>query len=127
MTTIEDINQKIKETGAKIDFLVKSDINSIPGLLSNDEVFENVIQGIYNKRHGILVSTNKRLIFIHKKLIGGITVEDFPLSKISSIQYNIGLIYGDVKIFASGNTATIEHVNKSNTKTFCEQVKQKIA
>lgn len=127
MTTINDIEQKIKETGSVINFLVKMDINSIPGILSNDETFLNVIQGIYNKRNGILVCTDKRLIFIHKKLIGGITVEDFPLSKINSIQYSTGLINGEIQIFAAGNTAYITQVNKANTKTFCEQVKQMIA
>ena len=41
-----------------------------------------------------LVATNKRLIFVDKGFVVGLKVEDFPYDKISSIQYETGILMG---------------------------------
>lgn len=108
-------------------FLGRKEINELPQILAEGEKVNNVIQGTYNNGQGILVSTNRRLVFIDKGLIYGLKVEDFPLDKISSIQYETGLILAKVKIHTSGNIAVIDNVEKASARQFAEFVRKYIS
>lgn len=108
-------------------FLGRKEINELPQILAEGEKVNNVIQGTYNNGQGILVSTNRRLVFIDKGLIYGLKVEDFPLDKISSIQYETGLILAKVKIHTSGNIAVIDNVEKTSARQFAEFVRNYIS
>ncbi len=108
-------------------YLGRKEINELPNILSLEEKIDNIVQGIYNNGQGILVSTNTRLIFVDKGLLYGLKVEDFPLDKITSIQYETGLLWGKIKIHTSGNIATIENVDKSSSRQFSEFIRNKIS
>jgi hypothetical protein len=108
-------------------FLGRREINELPSILASDEVIDNIAQGTYNKGQGILVSTDRRLLFIDKGMIFGLKVEDFALDKISSIQYETGLFLGEIKIHTSGNIAKIENVEKATARSFSEFVRNKLS
>jgi hypothetical protein len=126
---LEEVKTTIKNL--KIDgisgFLGKKEINELPKILAANETLDHMIQGFYNNGNGILVSTDRRLIFIDKGLLYGVKVEDFPLDKISSIQYETGLLLGKVKIHSTSNVATIENVDKSAARKFSEFVRDKLS
>lgn len=105
----------------------RREINELPAILSDTEKINNIVQGTYDKGNGILVSTDRRLIFIDKGLIFGLKVEDFPHDKISSIQYETGIFLGTIKIHTSGNIAKIENVEKASARQFCEFVRDFIS
>jgi hypothetical protein len=96
-------------------------------ILAHGEIMDNIVGGFYNKSKGILVSTNRRLLFIDKGLIYGLKVEDFPLDKISSISYETGIITGKIRIYTSGNTTEIDYVEKNSAKIFAEFVRDKLS
>ena len=129
ISKLEEIKNEIKNL--KVDnistFFGRKEINELPNILASEEKIDNIIQGTYNKGQGILVSTNRRLIFVDKGLVFGLKVEDFPLDKITSIQYETGLIFGTVKIHTSGNIAVIENVEKSSARKFAEFVRDKLS
>lgn len=129
-------NEKLNEIKAEIKnlnlsnvstFFGRKEINELPQILAEDEKIDHIIQGTYNNGNGILVSTNRRLVFIDKGMIYGLKVEDFPLEKISSIQYETGLILGKVKIHTSGNIASIGNVEKASSRIFAEFVRNKLS
>lgn len=129
-------NEKLNEIKAEIKnlnlsnvstFFGRKEINELPQILAEDEKIDHIIQGTYNNGNGILVSTNRRLVFIDKGMIYGLKVEDFPLEKISSIQYETGLILGKVKIHTSGNIASIDNVEKASSRIFAEFVRNKLS
>lgn len=126
---LDEIKSQIQNL--KIDkvssFLGRKEINELPNILSENEIVDNLIQGTFNNGQGILVSTNRRLIFIDKGLIYGLKVEDFPIDKITSIQYETGLLVGKVKIHTSGNIASIENVEKLSSRSFAEFIREKIS
>lgn len=127
MTTLNEIKEQIKnmDTGSK--FLGMKEIKALPDILWEDEKLEKMVQGFYEKGNGILVATNKRLIFVDKGLIYGLRVEDFPYEKISSIQYETGMLMGKIIIFASGNKAEIKQVVKAQAKNFGDYVRARIS
>lgn len=109
------------------NYLGRKEINELPQILAESETIDNIAQGTYNNGQGILVSTNRRLVFVDKGLLYGLKVEDFPLDKITSIQYETGLLLGEIKIHTSGNIAKIDNVEKATARAFAEFVRNKLS
>lgn len=127
MPTLLEIEKQIKNLGGLETFLGKKEIKELPSILWYDENVENIIQGTYNNGNGILVATNRRLVFVDKGLLFGLKVEDFPYDKISSIQYETGILMGKLTIFTSGNKAIIDNVIKIKVRVFGDFVRAKIS
>jgi len=82
------------------------------------------ILGKKGKLNGVLVLTSKRVLFYHKKLIGGYQSEEYPLNRISSINFNSGLLGGSIKIHASGNDLEMGWIPKDEgVEDFVKNVK----
>lgn len=126
MPTEEEVKTQIRNLNYGSKLLGYKEIKELPDILWENENIEKLVQGMYNGGQGILVATNKRLVFVDKGLIFGLKVEDFPYEKITSIQYKTGLVLGKITIFASGNKADIENVDKKQTRNFAEYVRAKI-
>lgn len=73
-----------------------------------------------------MVATNRRLVFVDKGIIYGLKVEDFAYDKISSIQYETGMLFGKITIFTSGNKAIIDNVLKGKVRSFGDWVRARI-
>ena len=101
------------------------EIGALPKVLHDDETLEDAVGGRYMNRAGLLVATNKRLLFIDKGVVR-LRVEDFPYHAISSIQYETAAIYGKIIIWATGNQAEIEHVIGQRARQFAEGVRARI-
>lgn len=127
MPTLNEIQAQIKNLGGFETFLGRKEIKELPSILQEDEKVENIIQGTYNNGNGILVATNRRLVFVDKGFLFGLKVEDFPYDKISSIQYETGILMGKLTIFTSGNKAIIDNVIKAKVRVFGDSVRAKIS
>lgn len=108
-------------------FLARKEVNELPNVLFAHEVVLAIMQGTYENRTGILVATQERVVFIDKGILYGLKVEDFPYDKISSIQFETGLIFGEIIIMASGNKARIKDVTKNRVKPFADLVRTRIS
>lgn len=127
MPSLEEIKLQIKSLDKVSKYLGKREIKQLPDILWEDEKVESIVQGMYSKGLGILVATNKRLVFVDKGMIYGLTVETFPYKNISSIQYSTGLLYGKLTIFSSGNKSEIDNVGKKEVRLFSEFVRNKLS
>ena len=107
-------------------FSARREVKELPKILWDDEQVLDLVQGFYNNGTGILVATQKRLLFVDKGLLGGLKVEDFPLDKISSLQYSTGIVLGEITVFTSGNKAMIKRVEKRQARSFAEGVRARI-
>ena len=126
MGKAEAIQDAIKRLNGAEQWLGRREVAELPSILWEDELPERIIQGFYDKGNGILVATNKRLVFIDKGLLWGLRVEDFPYDKISSIEYTTGLVFGELTIYTSGNRSKIEQVLKAQVREFAEYVRARI-
>jgi len=120
------LQQSLRKIPTFNKFLARGEIKSLNKVLWEDEEPEDIIEGIYNRGHGLLVATNKRLIFIDKGIFS-LTVEDFPYDKITSIMYHEGLIFGNIDIFVAGNREEIKQILKNRVRPFAEAVRNKIS
>lgn len=127
MPTIDNIKKQIKNLDGLESFLARKEIKELPKILWEDEEIVNLVQGFYNNGTGLLIATNRRLIFVDKGMLWGVKVEDFPYDKISSIQYETGILMGEIDIFASGNRAEIKKITKAKVRPFAESVRARIS
>ena len=127
MPSYEEVKDALKGLDGVSSFFGKSEIKELPNILWENELPEAVVQGRYGNRTGILTCTNNRLIFVSKTLGISLRVEDFPLDKISSLQYETGMIFGKITVFASGNKADIDQIDKKQARNFAEFVRSKIS
>lgn len=126
MHTIESIEEKIKGF-VSYQFIKKlKEIKLLPELLQENEELCRAIAGIYNNGQGLLIATNKRLLFIDKGFVA-LKTEDFPICNVSSVQFESGMIMGSVKIYCSGNTAKITHIEKDSAKEFASYVSERLS
>ena len=127
MPSLKEIQAQIKLLDNTSIILALDEIKELPSILWEDETVENIVQGYASNGNGILVATNKRLVFVYKRFLGGVKVKDFPYDKISSIQYETGMLEGKITIFTSGNKADITRIEKKQTRVFCESVRARIS
>ena len=121
------LNRQINKLDGVSRWSGSKELKELPQILWEDEEVENIVQGIYASRNGIAVSTDRRLIFLDKGLMYGLRVEDFAYDKITSIQYQTGLVFGEITIFASGNRAEIKQIPKDQVRPFAENVRARLS
>jgi len=71
--------------------------------------YETEILGQDSVRNGVLIATNKRVVFYGKKMFGYET-EVFPYSNISSIEAGKGMLGYSINLFASGNKVKMKWI-----------------
>jgi len=89
------------------------------------EVVHRMTTGTYGSGTGLLVLTDRRLLFVKDGIMSK-TTEDFPLSKVSSIQWSSGMTMGTVVVFASGNKAEIKNVQKDDGKAIVDLIRSRL-
>jgi hypothetical protein len=101
------------------------EIKRLVEYLWEDERVERMTKGTYGTGTGLLVLTDRRLLFLKE----GMTkkTEDFPLDKVSSVQWSSGFTLGTITIFASGNKADIKNVNKDDGKEVTDHVRHRLS
>ncbi|MBC7953143.1 MAG: PH domain-containing protein [Rhodospirillaceae bacterium] len=127
MPTLEQIQQQIKQASGLDSSLWKREVKELPSILTETEAVEAILQGVYGNNLGVFVATMSRILFVDKGMFGGLKVEEFHYEKISSVQFETGLIQGKLKIFTSGNTAEITNCDKRLVRLFAEYVQGRLS
>lgn len=129
MPNLDEVKQQTSKLGWYSRFYARREIRELARVLWDNEAIEDIVVGVYAGRSGVLVATGGRLVFVGAGglLGGGVRVEDFPYSKISSIQYESRLGIGGVTIFTSGNKAVIGSVVADQARAFAEATRRRIA
>lgn len=124
--TLDEVKSQLQRLDGASRFLGRKEIRELPKILWEAESVLGAIQGVYKNRIGMLVATDRRLLFVDKGLMS-LRIEDFPYDKITSIQYQTGWLMGEITIFASGNRAEIKQTPKDQTRVFAETVRNRIS
>jgi len=105
---------------------VKREIQKLPEVLWEGEQVDSLASGLYGGGNGLVVMTNMRLVFLKHGMLKQ-TVEDFPYGKISSVQWQGGMVMGTLTVFASGNKAEIKNMPKDHGKAIADKLRMHIA
>lgn len=122
---LKEIKEELEKLDINPTFFARKEIHALPDILSVDERIVYLVEG-RNKttqHHIILVATDRRLMFVDKEFMYGLTVEDYSYSKISSIQYETAMMLASIDIQVSDDLVEIDGVGKYEAKLFCEKVR----
>ena len=107
----------------------KNITKSMDKILQNENVID-AISGVKktDKKSDMLPSalvlTSTRIIFYHKKILGGYKTKDYPIKSINSITFNSGLIYDGIKLHTKTENLEIGNISKKDhTEDFVNNVK----
>lgn len=103
----------------------KRELKALPDELLENETVHHIVTGEYSGGQGILVATDRRLIFVFRGIMKQIT-EDFGYSRISSIEYNGGLLLGGIKVYVSNQKAEIKNLQKVEAKRIVDDVRSRM-
>lgn len=108
------------------NFAVNGLIKKLPDEIRDDETVIEVANGTYSDKPALLVLTSKRILFVGKWMFQKHT-EDFPLSRISSVELKSGMLMSEIIIYASNQEAKIKHLAKPEAKQFADKARELIA
>lgn len=102
------------------------ELGHLAGHLLQGEEVARIVGGTCGGGIGILVLTDRRVIFLRDGWTGQ-TFEDFPLEKVSSVQWTAGVMSGTLTIFTSGNKSAVTHMDKDTGKALADDVRATIS
>lgn len=107
--------------------VVKSEvIECTPNMLSESEHVLDIIQGEFNFVSGVILSTDRRLVFLAEGRVIGDWLEDVPNHEISSVEYGTSLSSGGIIIDTSDSSVIIDGVSKQRLRQFAEGLQARI-
>lgn len=104
----------------------KREIRKLPEVLREDEKVRMLATGQYGGGQGLVVMTDKRLLFFKHGFLRQV-VEDFPYNRISSVQWTAGPLLGTLTVFTSGNQAEIKAMPKDSGKALADKLRARLA
>lgn len=102
------------------------EMKRLTNYLWDGEVVHLMAAGRYGAGTGVIVLTDRRLLFLKDGMTRQ-TTEDFPIERISPVQWNAGMTWGSLTVFASGNKAEIDQINKKDGKQIADAVRNRLS
>jgi hypothetical protein len=102
------------------------EVKRLASHLWEGERVERMVQGQRpnDATAGLLVLTDRRLLFVKEGMFGSKT-EDFPLDKITSVEWSSGMALGSLTVFAMGNESKIKNLNKGDGKQMADLLRSR--
>lgn len=82
--------------------------------------------GRVRKRVGLVVLTDRRLIFLFHGMVRQ-TIEDLPLERITSVREKGGLVFGSFTVLASSTELVVTQVAKADLKALAKALRARIS
>lgn len=119
-----DIQAAADRMGSR--FGARREIRRLTGYLWEDETVEYLAGGSYGGGLGLVALTDRRLLFVRDGWVNKAS-EDFPIEKISSVQWRSGFSQGVLTVFASGNKAEIKQIFNADGGRIADVIRHRIA
>ncbi len=102
------------------------EMRKLVNYLQGNETVSYICPGKYEDNHGIMVVTSERVIFIKDTILEK-TNQDFIFRSITSIEFIMGIVYGDIKLSSTSfKDVYIHHVPRNNGLAIVKLIRQGI-
>lgn len=91
----------------------RGEYKMLPDVLQAGEDPKCIITGRYNNRNGMLVATDRRLVFLDKQMFGAMETETILYSALSAVEWSTGVMMGSVTLHAHGKANKVTNVEKA--------------
>jgi hypothetical protein len=104
----------------------RRELKMLDEYLWHDEIVSRLATGTLHGRGGLLVYTDRRLIFLLHGLMSQRN-EDFPLDTINSVSVKAGLVLATITVYSGGAKHEISNVQKDDAKAIVSEVRDRLA
>lgn len=125
MRTLKDIKTMLTKCGAAI-WGTKKEVKELPNIIGDDEIITYATSGVYDGHTWLVVSTNKRIIFLDKGMLFGVNQIEVPLSKVNSIKYRKRFFLGEIEIWDGASMIKVTNILKRTLIPFVNAVNDSI-
>lgn len=125
MHTSDYIHNQLLKAGAPARILAKPEVRHLPKIIDPNERIEAFLHGTHTSGFGFLIATDRRLLFIDKKFVD-LQVDDIPYDQLSGIEYESGVVFGKVTVFAKAKNFQFRWVRKDFIAPFVRVVEHKM-
>lgn len=91
----------------------KNELNFLPQLMEEDEIVKALTSVLYKERKWLMVLTDRKVIFIYRKMIDGIQ-ESIPLSEIVSVSCETGMMFARLILQTDKKEMDLESILKKD-------------
>jgi hypothetical protein len=125
---VEQLRPDIESAKQRMNVSIggKRELRKLPEHLWPEEKVEEITTGYYGGGTGLIVLTDRRLFFTKEGWIGSSST-DFPIEKVSSVEFKTGMLLGKITVFASGNKSEIENVNKADGRRIVDNMRARLS
>jgi len=115
-----EIEEKAKSLLLVNRLFARKSLKGLASALADDEPVVALAVGTYGNWAGLLCCTDRQLLILQKRMLGGARVERFPFEKISSVEHGALLGFGKLTINAGGHRSTIAQIATAELNPFLE-------
>jgi hypothetical protein len=91
----------------------KNELQFLPQLMDGDETVRALTSVLYMERKWLFVITDRKLIFLYRKIINGFQ-QTVPLSDINSVSCVKGLMFAKLRIVTGKGEMVLESILKKD-------------
>ena len=103
-------------------FGAKKELRQLPQELWEGETVRHIATGTYADGNGIIVATDRRLLFLYYGMARQVS-EDFAYDRISSIEFKGGMVLATIVVYVSNQKAEIKNVGKDEAKRIVDDAR----
>jgi hypothetical protein len=93
MAETEQTLEELAKDKLSMGFMVRREMKKLPELLAVDEDAVNLARGEYDGKEGLIVVTDRRIMFVEQGMIRH-NFEDFPYEKVNNVKTESGMRSG---------------------------------
>ncbi|PTJ81257.1 hypothetical protein BUZ84_06805 [Mammaliicoccus sciuri] len=123
---VEDMFQHLKDIGVTDLFGTKKEVKTLVQLLKKDETVLYATSGFVDNNTYLIVCTDVRLLFLDKGMIYGLKKFEYPFSKINSVSYKLGIVFGELEVQHGSTSILIKNITKDTVERMSITIQEQI-
>ncbi len=122
--SMDSLRPDIRAAAARLGSRLRDpgELAPVEGYLREHETVRFVVQGTYERAGGVLVLTDARLIFFHRRVVKPSL--DLSLGAIASVSSSSGLSTGEVAFAVGEKTVAVSRIVKADLEPFAHAVRR---
>lgn len=122
MYSYEELKEIINDVSTDKQASKRKEVKELPHILRENEQIKNAATGMLESSYCLLVVTDQRVILVDKGLIYGLKVHEIGYDKLSSIEYETGLVFGELLFTTSGSAMVVKKMVKQYITPLYESI-----
>ncbi len=122
MPTKEDVWKQVKALPKAYIFYTKKEIDYLPKVLSEGENILAITSGFMQNRTWLAACTDRRILFVDCGMFFGVRQVQINLDRLQTIESDVGLVFGSIRVVDAGSSMSIGMVLKSSIAPFVRTV-----